>query len=145
MPRSDTFRASIYEMFVDFFEKAERNRRWNIFNDIPWDKHDPAKNDEEAALLAETFLGVEMYLPDYVSNGMEMVRETFGQCYFNANWAHEELKHALALREYLVRSGQRTKAQMLEYEKAILAREWTPPFETARQMRCYASIQEQAT
>jgi acyl-[acyl-carrier protein] desaturase len=145
MPRSDRFRADIYGMFVEFFEKAEKNRRWNIFSDIPWEKHDASKNEEEIALLAETFLGVEMYLPDYVSNGIAMVRETFGQCYFSANWAHEELKHALALREYLVRSGQRTPEEMLAYEKAILSREWKPPFETARQMTFYASIQEQAT
>src|SRR5207302_854387 len=112
MPRSDAFREAVYREYMEFFEKAERNRRWSVFNDIPWDALSPEKNDEGAALLAETFLGVEMYLPDYVSKGINAVRETFGQAWFNANWGYEESKHGFALREYLVRSGQRTQEQM---------------------------------
>jgi acyl-[acyl-carrier-protein] desaturase len=69
----------------------------------------------------------------------------FGQAWFSANWGYEESKHALALREYLVRSGQRTKEQMFEYEKAILSKRWELPFSTARQMTFYGSVQEQAT
>jgi acyl-[acyl-carrier-protein] desaturase len=86
-----------------------------------------------------------MYLPDYVAGGINVVRETFGQGWFNANWGYEESKHAFALREYLVRSGQRTKKEMLEYEKAILGKEWALPFKTPRQMTFYGVIQEQAT
>jgi acyl-[acyl-carrier-protein] desaturase len=145
MPRSDAFREAVYREYMEFFEKAEKNRRWNVFDDIPWDKLDASKNDEETALLAETFTGVEMYLPDYVSGGINIVRDTFGQAWFNANWGYEESKHALALRQYLVRSGQRTEAQMREFEKAILGQQWSVPFKTARQMTFYGTIQEQAT
>jgi acyl-[acyl-carrier-protein] desaturase len=145
MPRSDAFREAVYREYMEFFEKAERNRRWSVFNDIPWDELDPAKNDEEAAMLAETFVGVEMYLPDYVSGGINVVRETFGQAWFNANWGYEESKHAFSLREWLVRSGQRTQEQMREFEKAILGKQWQLPFSTARQMTFYGAVQEQAT
>lgn len=145
MPRSDTFRDAVYREYMDFFEKAERNRRWNVFDDVPWAELDPTKRDEDAALLAETFAGVEMYLPDYVARGINLVRETFGQGWFSANWAYEESKHAFALREYLVRSGQRTPQQMMEYEKIILGQAWELPFKTPRQMTFYGVVQEQAT
>lgn len=148
MPRSDAFREAVYREYMEFFEKAERNRRWSVFNDIPWDQldpSDPSKRNDEAALLAETFTGVEMYLPDYVAGGINVVRETFGQGWFNANWGYEESKHALALREWLVRSGHRTKEQMFAFEKAILEKTWTLPFKTARQMTFYGAVQEQST
>src|SRR5687767_10427379 len=145
MATSDKVREAVYRAFMEFFEKAERNRRWNVFNDIPWEKLDPAKNDADAALLAETFVGVEMYLPDYITGALSLTRETMGQAWFSANWGYEEAKHALALREYLVRSGQRTFEDMMAYEKVILGKTWKPPFTTLRQMTFYAAIQEQAT
>jgi acyl-[acyl-carrier-protein] desaturase len=145
MPRSDAFREAVYREYMEFFEKAERNRRWSVFNDIPWEEIDLSKRDDDAALLAETFVGVEMYLPDYVAGGINIVRDTFGQGWFNANWGYEESKHALALREWLVKSGNRTTSQMFEFEKAILSKQWALPFKTARQMTFYGALQEQAT
>ena len=49
-------------------EKAERERRWNVFEDIPWDRCN-RDAPEELALCAETFFSVEAYLPDYVAQG----------------------------------------------------------------------------
>lgn len=146
MPAS-TFahREKVYRAYMEFFENAEKRRRWSIFDDIPWDRLDPAKNDENRALCAETFCGVEMYLPDYVSKGINVVRDTFGHAWFQANWGYEESKHALVLREYLIRSGQRTPEQFDAYERAILGRQWQLPFDTARRMTCYGIIQEAAT
>lgn len=145
MARNDAFRERVYRQYMEFFELAERNRRWSLFDDIPWDQLDPSKSDEEAVLNAETFCGVEMYLPDYVAGGMNVVRDMFGQAWFQANWAYEEQKHALALREFLVRSGHRSQAQMFAYEKRILSLQWDRPFHTARQMTFYGAIQEGAT
>jgi acyl-[acyl-carrier-protein] desaturase len=78
----------LYNEYIQFFEKAERERRWNVFSDIPWDK---IKKDasEETALCAETFCSVEMYLPDYVAGGINVVRKYFGQSWFQANWGYE--------------------------------------------------------
>lgn len=145
MTRSNTFREAVYREYMEFFELAEKKRRWNVFNDVPWDELDSANNNADAALLAETFSGVEMYLPDYVSGGINVVRDTFGQGWFSANWAYEESKHAFALREYLVRSGQRTQDEMLSFEAAILGKRWELPFKTARQMTFYGVVQEGAT
>jgi acyl-[acyl-carrier-protein] desaturase len=138
-------REKVYRAYMEFFENAEKRRRWTIFDDIPWDKLDPSKNDENRALCAETFCGVEMYLPDYVAGGINLLRQSFGQAWFQANWAYEESKHALSLREYLVRSGQRSFAQMDAFERAILGQQWKLPFETPRRMTCYGAIQEGAT
>ncbi|HKQ68729.1 MAG TPA: acyl-ACP desaturase [Polyangiaceae bacterium] len=134
----------MYQEYVDFFKKAEKERRWNPFEDIPWDKVN--KNaSEELALCAETFCGVEMYLPDYVAGGINVVRKSFGQAWFQANWAYEESKHALALTEYLLRSGKRTDEQMADFQGRIFEKVWELPFKTPRQMTLYGVIQEMAT
>jgi acyl-[acyl-carrier-protein] desaturase len=135
----------VYREYMSFFEHAEKARRWSVFDDVPWDKAKDSPPDETLAICAETFCGVEMYLPDYVAQGINVVRESFGQAWFSANWAYEESKHALTLREYLMRTGQRTYAQVYEYESQILGKKWNLPFETARQMTIYGTIQELTT
>ena len=55
----------LYREYMTFFEKAEKHRRWSIFDDVPWDKLESTPKDPVLALCAETFCGVEMYLPDY--------------------------------------------------------------------------------
>jgi acyl-[acyl-carrier protein] desaturase len=134
----------MYQEYTTFFQKAERERRWNPFDDIPWDKINKDATDE-LALCAETFCGVEMYLPDYVAGGINVVRKCFGQAWFQANWAYEESKHALALTEYLLRSGKRTDEQMADFQHKIFDKTWQLPFETPRQMTLYGVVQEMAT
>lgn len=147
MASTRAFREAVYREYMEFFEKAEKNRRWSVFSDIPWDElnPDPESYDKDAAICAETFVGVESYLPDYVSEGINLVRDNFGQAWFSANWGYEESKHALSLREYLVRSGQRTASQMFDYEEAINQNKWKMPFTTPRQMTAYGAVQELAT
>jgi acyl-[acyl-carrier-protein] desaturase len=145
MPASVALREKIYRAYMEFFDSAERKRRWNPFSDIPWEKLDPSRNDEDKAVCAETFCGVELYVPDYTANGFNLTREVFGHAWFQANWGYEESKHALVFREYLTRSGMRTLEQYLAFEKAILAKVWNLPFHTRRQMTCYGALQEAAT
>jgi acyl-[acyl-carrier-protein] desaturase len=134
----------LYAEYMDFFAKAERERRWSVFDDIPWDKANPNVSDE-LALCAETFASVEMYLPDYVAGGINIVRDYFGRAWFQANWGYEESKHSLALGEWLQRSGKRTKDQWFDLQERLLSKQWKKPFMTARQMTAYGMIQEQAT
>jgi acyl-[acyl-carrier-protein] desaturase len=135
----------VYREYMTFFEKAERTRRWNVFNDIPWDKLESCPRDPSMALCAETFMGVEMYLPDYVAQGLNVVRPSFGQMWFQANWGYEESKHSLALKEYLLKSGQRSYAQLHDWEQTIFSKRWSKPFDTSRQMTIYGIIQEMTT
>lgn len=141
-----TLEEKLYREYLQFFEKAERERRWSVFSDIPWERVNKDAS-EELALCAETFCSVEMYLPDYVSGGINLVRNYFGQAWFQANWAYEESKHSLALMHYLIKSGKRTEAQMFDLQRTLLSDEkkWSLPFHTPRQMTFYGCVQEMAT
>ncbi len=141
----DTARAErLYRSYVDFFDRAERERRWNPLRDIPWERIDRAAS-EELATIAETFCCVESYLPDYVSQGINLVRRSFGQAWFSANWAYEESKHSIVLMEYLLRSGKRTEEQVFDLQSRLKARTWQLPFDTPRRMTIYGCVQEMAT
>jgi acyl-[acyl-carrier-protein] desaturase len=140
-----TIRDKLYRAYLDFLETAETKRRWNIFNDIPWDKIKISKVTEATALGVETFCAEELYVPDYSSKGLEMVRSTFGMAWFQTCWAYEESRHGLAFREYLTRSGLRSEAQFATFEENIFAKAWELQFETTRQMACYGALQEGAT
>jgi acyl-[acyl-carrier-protein] desaturase len=135
----------LYRRYLEFFETAERKRRWNVFDDVPWDLADRLEPNADLVLCAETFCAVESYMPDYVGEGLNLVRESFGQAWWHVNWGYEEAKHALALREYLVKTGQRSAQQMIDFETGLLAKRWKLPFTTTRRMVCYGALQEKTT
>jgi acyl-[acyl-carrier-protein] desaturase len=140
-----TQREKIYRAYCEFFDTADKKRRWNPFNDIPWEKINPALNTEDDAVCLETFCGVELYVPDYTSNAFNLTRNLFGAAWFEASWGYEESRHALAYREYLIRSGLRTEEQYNAFEDKIFGKVWKLPFHTRRQMNCYGALQESAT
>ncbi|MBL8602693.1 MAG: acyl-ACP desaturase [Myxococcales bacterium] len=134
----------VYQQYLTFFDKAERERRWHPIHDIPWEKIN-RELPEALVLNAETFCCVESYLPDYVAGGINVVRKSFGQAWFSANWGYEESKHSIALMEYLMRSGRRSPEHMFDLQAQLMEKEWRLPFTTARQMTVYGCFQEQAT
>ncbi|MEU7405216.1 acyl-ACP desaturase, partial [Streptomyces sp. NPDC044948] len=142
---SIALREAFHREFMTFFERAERTRRWSVFDDVPWDRLPEVPEDPGLALAAETFCGIEMFLPDYLQAHLSLLVGDYGQAWFSANWGYEEAKHALALREYLLRSGRRTEAQLREFGDAVLARRWEPPYRTPRQMVVYSALQELTT
>jgi acyl-[acyl-carrier-protein] desaturase len=144
-PPTRIAREALYREYMEFFERAERTRRWHLEDDIPWEKLDRHANTEEMAICLETFCGVELYVPDYTANGFLINREFFGHAWFQACWGYEESKHALVFREYLIRSGLRTAQQYGDYEDQILSKTWHLPYATRRQMVCYGVLQEMAT
>lgn len=150
-------RERMYREYMQFFEHAEKNRRWNPMHDIPWEQLESQRFLDEVdqkmdaaakarlATCLETFCGVELFIPDYTRNGLNLSRDIFGQAWFHLAWGYEESKHALVFREYLLRSGLRTLDQYLDYEEEVLKTEWTLPFASNRQMACYGALQEVAT
>ncbi|MFG2292865.1 acyl-ACP desaturase [Streptomyces sp. NPDC048603] len=138
-------REAFHREYMTFFEQAERTRRWNVFTDIPWDDLPASATDEQLSQCAETFCGVEMFLPDYLKAHLDLVGGNYGQAWFAANWGYEEAKHSLALREYLHRSGQRTETQLFDYADQVLSRTWHRPYDEGRQMVIYGAIQELTT
>jgi acyl-[acyl-carrier-protein] desaturase len=140
-----TIRDRTYRAYLDFLETAERKRRWSIFDDVPWDALEPAKMSEIGAQCAEIFCAEELYVPDYSSEGLELVRSRFGLAWFQTRWAFEESKHGLVFREYLTRSGLRSEAEVEAIETSVSAKAWKLPFDTPRRMACYGALQEGAT
>jgi acyl-[acyl-carrier-protein] desaturase len=138
-------RGQYYRAAMDYLEIAERKRDWKLFDDIPWEKIDRAKNSEQKTTRIETFCAEEMYLPDYSSHGARMTRDLFGAAWFQARWSFEESRHGLAFREYLLRSGMRSEDQIDALDEMVFSRSWIPPFPTVRQMSCYGALQEGAT
>jgi acyl-[acyl-carrier-protein] desaturase len=145
MPVSANTSEKIYREYMSFFEKAEKHRRWSVFDDVDWNLASSSPKDPVLARCAETFVGVEMYLPDYVGQGINVMRDCFGRGWFLANWGYEESKHALSLREYLRKTGQRTDDEIVGYERQILGKQWNKPFPTQREMTLYGVIQELTT
>jgi acyl-[acyl-carrier-protein] desaturase len=136
--------SALWRLYRDFFDHAERKRRWSIRDDIPWDQC----NRQLAAAVAdvvESFCAVELYLPDYVSKIMPVSRSSRARTWFYANWGYEESKHSLALGDWLLRSGHRTDEQMADLEGMVFQREWNLPHDNAVAMLAYAMVQERAT
>jgi acyl-[acyl-carrier-protein] desaturase len=136
--------AAIYRLYRDYFDRAEKKRRWSLRDDIPWDQCNPALNPAVADVV-ESFCAVELYLPDYVSKILPHVRATRGRAWFTANWGYEESKHSLALGDWLLRSGRRSEEQMTDLEAEVFQHEWNLPTDSARGMVIYSMVQELAT
>src|SRR5260370_24183013 len=100
-----------FENFMKFFHQAEERRRWNIERDIPWEQANRTTS-ERTAKIVEAFSAVEMYLPDYTSKMLHMIRRSRGRAWFQANSGYEESKHSLTLDRWLIASCNRTPEQM---------------------------------
>jgi acyl-[acyl-carrier-protein] desaturase len=136
--------AAFWRLYRDFFDRAERRRRWSVRDDIPWERCNHELNPAVADVV-ESFCAVELYLPDYTSKILPVVRHSKGRTWFYANWGYEEMKHSLALSDWLLRSGQRTEEQMADLEADVFRREWNLPHDSHLGMLAYAMVQELAT
>jgi acyl-[acyl-carrier-protein] desaturase len=143
-PSSPELERAFWAMYRDFFDKAEKKRRWSIRDDIPWDQCN-RNLDPAVADVVESFCAVELYLPDYTSKILPVVRPSKGRVWFYANWGYEESKHSLALGDWLLKSGQRTDEQMTDLEQRIFQWEWNLPHDNHLGMLIYAMVQERAT
>jgi acyl-[acyl-carrier-protein] desaturase len=143
-PESPDVLRKIYTLFRDYFDRAEKKRRWSIRDDIPWGQCNRSLNPAIADVM-ETFCAVEMYLPDYLSKLIPQVRANRGRAWMLANWGYEESKHSMAFGDWLLRSGMRSDEQMEDMETTVFSHEWELPWDNARAMVCYTMVQELAT
>jgi len=143
-PDAPETRRKIYAAYRAYFDLAERKRRWNVREDIPWDQCN-AGIDPVVADVVQTFCMVELYLPDYVAKQLPPVRANRGRAWMLANWGYEESKHSMALEDWLVKSGHRTERQMEEIADGVLANEWQVLYGTPRAAVIYTMFQELAT
>jgi acyl-[acyl-carrier-protein] desaturase len=143
-PEPPELLSALYRQFRDYFDLAEKKRRWSLREDIPWDRCNRSLTPALADVV-ETFCAVELYLPDYLSKLIPQVRANRGRAWMLANWGYEECKHSMALEDWLLRSGQRTHEQVADMHEAVFAHEWNLPYDNARAMLCYTTFQELAT
>ncbi len=142
--RLQPLEAGLLRLYRDFFDLAERRRRWSLRDDVPWDACNPLL-DPAIADVVESFCAVELYLPDYVARAMAVFRPSRACAWFYANWGYEESKHSLALADWLLRSRMRSEEQMADLEERVFQGHWEPPHGSAVAMLCYAMAQELAT
>jgi acyl-[acyl-carrier-protein] desaturase len=135
---------AFWRMYRDFFDLAEKKRRWSIRDDIPWDRCGRVANPALADVL-ESYCAVELYLPDYTSKILPVVRPSKGRTWFYANWGYEESKHSLVLADWLLKSGMRDDGQMMDLERMVFERHWNLPQDSHLGMLVYAMVQELAT
>lgn len=143
-PDNPELRAGILRLYREFFDRAEKKRRWSLTDDIPWDQVN-RNIDPAIADVIESFCAVELYLPDYIAKALPMIRANKGWAWFHANWGYEESKHSLALGDWLLRSGTRSEEQMTDMEDRVFAHEWQLPHDSPIGMLVYAMVQELAT
>jgi acyl-[acyl-carrier-protein] desaturase len=141
---SATLENRFYDLYLEYFHKAEAHRRWNLQRDIPWEQVNGSV-DPAVVQVVEAYMAVELYLPDYTSKILHLIRASRGRAWFQANWGYEESKHSLALEMWLLKSGSRTDEQIRNLEEEILGREWNLPYETPLEMILYTAFQEFAT
>jgi acyl-[acyl-carrier-protein] desaturase len=144
LPESPEVLRRMYLLYRDYFDRAEKKRRWSVKDSIPWDCCNRAL-DPAVADVVHTFCMVELYLPDYVGKLIPQVRTNRGRAWMIANWGYEESKHSMALGDWLLHSGQRTDAEMADIEEGVFRHEWQLPYDNARAMVCYTTLQELAT
>src|SRR6266852_1509209 len=143
-PESDALKKIFYRLYREFFDLAEKKRRWSLTDDIPWDRVNQTM-DPCVADVVESFCAVELYLPDYIAKALPMIRRNRGWAWFHANWGYEESKHSMALGDWLLRSGFRTEEQMADLEDRVFQHEWNLPVDSPSGMLVYAMVQELAT
>jgi acyl-[acyl-carrier-protein] desaturase len=143
-PDNPALRTGLYRLYREFFDRAERKRRWSLADDIPWGQVNRGLNPAIADVV-ESFCAVELYLPDYIAKALPLIRVNRGWAWFHANWGYEESKHSLALGDWLLRSGMRSDEQMADLEGQVFAHEWQLPHDNPVGMLIYAMTQELAT
>lgn len=133
-----------YDLYLEYFHKAEAHRRWNLLEDVPWQQIG-ANPDPAVAQIIQGFMAVELFLPDYTSKLLRVLRESRGRAWFTANWGYEESKHSLALEMWLTRSGSRTVDELWAFEERLREREWHMTYDDPVEMMIYTTFQEFAT
>src|SRR5260370_12653134 len=135
-PSDPAIRSILLRLYREFFDRAEKKRRWSLQEDIPWHQCNSSLAPAVAAVV-ESFCAVELYLPDYIAKALPLIRSNRGWAWFHANWGYEESKHSLALCDWLLRSGHRTEEQLSDLQSRFFPHEWNLPLDSAQGSRTY--------
>lgn len=143
-PEDPAVQAKIWQAYRDYFDHAEKKRRWNMREDIPWEQCNPGV-DPAIADVIQTFCMIELFLPDYLSKQLPQVRHSKGRAWMLASWGYEESKHSMVLNDWLLRSGHRTEEQLQDMDNSVFEREWNLRYNDPLATVVYTMVQEVAT
>lgn len=113
---------ALYRLFRRFFEQAERERRWNLWTDVPWNQVNREASDDLTQMVRAAY-AEELFLPDYGGKTLHVLRASRGRAWFVTRWMYEEGKHSLALGEWLIRAGKQDENTVRDEADRLLARE----------------------
>ena len=136
--------AGLWQLYRKYYDLAEETRRWSLTDDIPW-KEAALPNHPDFGELIESLLAVKLKVVDMSAKVLPRVRGSFGRTWFYATWGYEELRHNLALTDWLLASKLHTQEKMSALEDAAIAQEWHLPCEDLPGLLAYALVQEAAT
>jgi acyl-[acyl-carrier-protein] desaturase len=143
-PENPQTQAKIWQAYRDYFDIAEKKRRWNLRDDIPWDQCNPGL-DPAVADVVETFCMVELFLPDYLSKQLPQVRGNKGRAWMLASWGYEESKHSMVLNDWMLKGGHRSEGQLRDMDNSVFEREWNLKYNDPLASVVYTMVQEVAT
>jgi acyl-[acyl-carrier-protein] desaturase len=119
-------------------------RNWNADTSVEWSKartdHSPEFNK-----ILRGFYAVEQYIPDYVSEGLNLFRQSYGRVQFHLRWGAEEERHSDLWRNSLIFTEAMTTDEIEEYSFQLRGRAWHLPWEDPLHMFFYTVFQERAT
>lgn len=130
--RSAETERRLYRLYQAFFQRAEAERHWSVWSDIPWEESPAAP---AGAALRETALSQyrdALMLPDYTTVSLQVLRSSRGRAWFVTRWSYDEGKHLLGLHEWLLRRGGFADVELKALAETQLAENrWTPPYDDA--------------
>lgn len=135
---------SITALYRWYLARSQATRNWNPDMDFDWRAFSTGHSDEVGTML-EGFYAVEQYVPDYVKNLLEAIRQKYGRAQFHVRWGAEEQRHMDAWRNTVMYGRRRSPAWIENFTDRLRAREWTLPWDDAAHMLFYTVIQERAT
>ena len=135
----------LYQEYTTFFEKAERERRWNVFDDIPWTQVNRERDRGAGALRRDVLLGGDV--PARLRGRRHQRRAQVLRPGLVPGQLGLRGVQALARADAVpaAQSGKRTEEQMVDLQNRIFEKKWDLPFNTPRQMTFYGCVQEMAT
>ncbi|CAN1513187.1 Fatty acid desaturase, type 2 [Fimbriimonadaceae bacterium] len=134
----------LYGLYRWYTEKSQRARNWNPDTSIEWSKV-RTDHTEEFNTILRGFYAVEQYIPDYVSEGLKMFRQSYGRVQFHLRWGAEEERHSDLWRNSLIFTKAMTTDEIEEYSYNLRGQQWHLPWEDPIHMFFYTVFQERAT
>jgi acyl-[acyl-carrier-protein] desaturase len=134
----------ITSLYRWYLARSQATRNWNPDLDFDWRSFSTRHSDEVNTML-EGFYAVEQYVPDYVKNLLDVIRQNYGRAQFHVRWGAEEQRHMDAWRNTVLFARRRSLAWLEQWTDRLRAGEWLLPWDDPLHMLFYTVVQERAT